>query len=176
MLRQTLSDIEAVLRARWYFRNAKLGEHVRLWGRPCLHNDGTLVIGSCVRLVSTVTPLELGISPEGTLEIGDHTFINYGCSIAAMKSVRIGPRCNIGTYAIIMDNDFHRLEPERRNEQPQSKPVVLEENVWLGTRVTVLRGVTIGANSVIGAGSVVVNDIPPRSLAVGVPARVIRPL
>ena len=55
-------------------------------------------------------------------------------------------------------------------------PIVLEENVWLGSRVIVLRGVTIGAHSVIGAGSVVVNDVPARSVAVGVPARVVRAL
>jgi maltose O-acetyltransferase len=75
-----------------------------------------------------------------------------------------------------MDNDFHRLEPERRDERPLSAPIILEENVWLGARVIVLRGVTIGAGSAIGAGSVVTRDIPPRSLAVGAPAKVIRSL
>jgi maltose O-acetyltransferase len=68
------------------------------------------------------------------------------------------------------------MEPERRNEMPASAPIVLEENVWIGIRAIVLRGVTIGQGSVIGAGSVVVNDVPPRSLAAGVPARVIRTL
>jgi maltose O-acetyltransferase len=75
-----------------------------------------------------------------------------------------------------MDNDFHRLEPERRNERPESKPIVLEDNVWLGGRVIVLAGVTIGEDSVIGAGSVVTSDIPPKVIAAGVPARVIRGL
>jgi maltose O-acetyltransferase len=55
-------------------------------------------------------------------------------------------------------------------------PVILEENVWLGARVIVLPGVTIGAGSVIGASSVVIDDVPPRCLAVGLPARVIRQL
>jgi len=75
-----------------------------------------------------------------------------------------------------MDNDFHRLEPERRNERPDSAPIILEDNVWLGARVIVLKGVTIGEGSVIGAGSVVTKDIPPRSLAVGMPAKVIKTL
>ena len=165
----------AVLRARWYLRQATaLGARVRLWGCPSVQNRGRMLIGNRACLVSTVATLELVSEPGGTLEIGDSTFINYGCSIAASRSVSIGPRCNIGIYTIIMDNDYHRLEPERRNERPESAPIVLEENAWLGARVIVLKGVTIGTNSVIGAGSVVTHDIPPRSLAVGVPAKVIK--
>jgi maltose O-acetyltransferase len=76
----------------------------------------------------------------------------------------------------MMDNDFHRLEPERRDERPPSAPIVLEENVWLGVRAIVLRGVTVGAGSVVAAGSVVSRDVPPRVLVGGVPARVIRQL
>ncbi len=175
-LTDIVSDMLAVLRARWYLRNAELGPKVRLWGRPVIHKGGRLVIGERARLVSTVVPLELAVAPGACLEIGAGTFINYGCSIAATELVRIGPRCNIGTYAMIMDNDFHRLEPERRQERPPSAPIILEENVWLGGRVTVLSGVTIGTGSVVGAGSVVTKNIPPRSLAAGVPARVIRHL
>ena len=167
----------AVLRARYYLRQAtSVGPKVRLWGRPSVRNDGRMIIGNRARLVSTITPLELVAGRDGTLEIGEGVFINYGCSIAASKLIRIGPNCSIGTYVIIMDNDFHRLEPERRNERPESMPIILEENVWLGARVIVLRGVTIGAGSAIGAGSVVTRDIPPRSVAVGVPARVIKTL
>lgn len=76
----------------------------------------------------------------------------------------------------MMDNDFHSLKPEGRTEQPDSALIFLEENVWIGARVIVLRGVTIGRGSVVGAGSIVNRDIPPRSLAVGVSARVIRKL
>jgi maltose O-acetyltransferase len=77
---------------------------------------------------------------------------------------------------MMMDNDFHRIEPDRRDEMPDSAPIVLGENVWVGGRVIVLNGVTIGRDSVIGAGSVVSSDIPPRSVAAGVPAKVIRAL
>ena len=165
----------AVLRARWYFRKAtSLGLRTRLWGRPSVQNYGTMIIGNRVRFVSTMAPLELYAGTQGRLEVGDSSFINYGCSIAAQQLVRIGSRCQIGTYVIMMDNDFHEIEPERRNEMPASLPIILEENVWLGARVIVLRGVTIGAGSVIGVGSVVTKNIPPRSLAVGVPAHVIR--
>jgi maltose O-acetyltransferase len=135
-----------------------------------------MVIGSRVQLVSTTATLELVTLAGGTLEIGDRTLVNYGGSIAAAKLVRIGARCLIGTHAIIMDNDFHRIEPERRLELPESRPIVIGDNVWIGARVIVLGGVTIGDDSCIGAASLVTEDIPPHSLAAGVPARVIRSL
>jgi maltose O-acetyltransferase len=163
--------------ARWYLRRAtSVGTRVRLRGRPIVLNRGRLLIGGRVQLVSTAAKLELVVFPGGTLEVGERTLLNYGGSIAAADSIRIGSRCLIGTHAIIMDNDFHRIEPERRLERPESKPIVIEDNVWLGARVTVLGGVTIGEDSCIAAGSVVVDDIPKRSLAGGVPARVIRAL
>ncbi|HMJ15575.1 MAG TPA: acyltransferase, partial [Polyangiaceae bacterium] len=165
------NDGRAVLRAQWYLRHAtSLGPLTRLWGTPAIRNEGTLIVGERVRLVSTVATLEMGVGPQGTLEIGKSTFVNYGTSIAALASVKIGPNCSIGTYCLIMDNDFHRVEPERRNELPESLPIAIEENVWLGARVMVLRGVSIGAGSVVGAGSIVTHDVEPRSLVTGMPA------
>lgn len=176
-LRRIWDDGRAVVRARWYLRKATtVGSRVRLRGRPIVSNHGRMLIGSRVQLVSTAAKLELVTAEGGTLEIGDRTLVNYGGSIAAAQSVRIGSHCLIGTHAIIMDNDFHRIEPERRYEMPESRPIVIEDNVWIGARVIVLGGVTIGEGSCIGAGSLVIADIPPRSLAVGVPAKVIRTL
>jgi acetyltransferase-like isoleucine patch superfamily enzyme len=176
-LRQLGSEGCAVLMARWYLRRAtSVGTRVRLRGRPIVVNHGRMVIGGRVQLVSTAAKLELVALPGGTLEVGERTLLNYGGSIAAAESIRIGARCLIGTHAIIMDNDFHRIEPEHRLEWPESRPIVIEDNVWLGARVIVLGGVTIGEGSCVGAGSVVVDDIPRRSLAAGVPARVIRAL
>lgn len=176
-LRELWQNGQAVLRARWYLRKAtSLGTKVRVWGKPVVQNWGTLHIFDRVRLVSTISTTEIVVGGSGRLEIGESTFINYGCSIAAEKLVQIGPRCNIGTYVIIMDNDFHRLEPERRQEHPESQAICLEENVWLGARVIVLPGVRIGKGSVIGAGSVVTKDIPARVVAAGVPARIIKEL
>jgi len=131
-------------------------------------------VGDNVRMVSTIATIELAVGAGGLLELGNGVYVNYGCSIAATQSVRIGANCSLGSHCMLMDNDFHSLEPERRHEMPPSAPIVLEPDVWLGVRVLVLRGVTIGARSVVGAGSVVTRDIPPRSLAAGVPAKVIR--
>lgn len=129
-----------------------------------------------MRIDSRVARTEIVVEQGATLEIGESAFINYGCSISANQLVRIGPRCNIGTFCMVIDNAFHELEPERRHLRPESKPIILEENVWLGGRVIVLPGVTIGRDRVIGAGSVVTHDIPAGVIAAGMPARVIREL
>jgi len=171
------SDARSSLAARWYLRDADVvGPRVRVRGRPVVKNWGRMVVGDRAQLVSTIATLELVTMKGGTLEIGSRTLLNYGGSIAAYERVTIGERCLIGTHAIIIDNDFHRMEPERRLEVPPSRPISIGDNVWLGARVIVLGGVSIGADSCIGAGSVVIEDVPPRSLAVGVPARVIRHL
>jgi maltose O-acetyltransferase len=172
-----VGDVSAVLRARYYLRSAEsLGPRVRLWGVPAVKNEGRLLIGDRVRITSTIATFELGVGPQGTMDIGSNVLINYGCSFGATKLVRIGDRCNIGTQCILIDNAFHELDPDLRDVQPESQPVILERNVWLASRVIVLPGVTVGENSVIGAGSVVTKDIPPNVLAAGIPAKVIRPI
>jgi maltose O-acetyltransferase len=174
--RRVWTDGRAVLNARWRLRTVEVGSSVRVWGRPVVACEGRLVIGDHVRLVATLTPIEFFVGRSGVLEIGDRTFINYGSSVGAMERVTIGARCNLGSDVIILDNPLHRLEPERRLEVPPSQPVTIEDDVWLGSRVIVLPGVTIGAGSAVGAGSIVTKSVPPRSLAVGVPARVLREL
>jgi acetyltransferase-like isoleucine patch superfamily enzyme len=74
---------------------------------------------------------------------------------------------------VILDSAGHYVDFSQRRERPPAKPVVIEESVWLASRVMVLPGVTIGRNSQIAAGSVVTSDIPADSLAAGVPARVL---
>ncbi len=170
-------NTQAVLMAKWYLRQATyVGGKARIWGHPAISNYGELVVGERFRLVSTVATTEVAVGVNASLEIGESVFINYGCSIGVQEKIIIGSNCNIGTFVMMMDNSFHCLEPERRLERPESAPIILEENVWLGGRVIVLPGVRIGAGSAVGAGSVVTKDIPPRSLAVGVPAKVIRDL
>lgn len=172
-----LANAVAVSRARWYFRRAEsVGTRCRVWGRLHAIIDGRLIVGERLQLLSRPWRTDLFVGPEATLEIGDRVYINHGCSIGASKLIRIGSRCNLGTQVQLMDGDWHRLEPERRHERPEPRPIVLGENVWLGARVIVLSGVTIGDGSVVGAGSVVVSDIPERCLAVGSPARVVRQL
>lgn len=162
-----------VIAARLYLRRCtRVGSLTQVVGRPRISNSGTLIIGNHVRMHSTIVPVELAALDGGTLEIGDRTFINYGVSISAHEHVRIGKQCLIGTYVNIMDNAWHDIVD--RSRTPPSQPVLLEDNVWLGNRVIVLPGVTIGHDAVIGAGSIVTRDIPPRSVAVGNPAHVVK--
>jgi acetyltransferase-like isoleucine patch superfamily enzyme len=73
-----------------------------------------------------------------------------------------------------MDNDQHDIA--NHTEVPQSEPVIIEDRVWIGSKVVILPGVRIGSRAVIGAGSIVTKDVPPRCVAAGNPARVIRRL
>jgi maltose O-acetyltransferase len=91
--------------------------------------------------------------------------------------VRIGARALLGSEVTIYDSDFHDLNPDRRRDgQPRMGAVELGENVFIGDRVTILKGVTIGSDSVVGAGSVVTRSIPSGVIAAGNPARVLGPI
>ena len=109
------------------------------------------------------------IFPNGHLVLGNNSFINSDCKIRCHKNIVIGDDCAISHDCIIMDSDAHYLEGDNH-----TKDVVIEDKVWIGSRVTVLSGSRIGTGSVIAAGSVVNGDIPEYSLAAGIPARVIR--
>ena len=147
---------------------------VRLRGRIHYSGCGEVVLGEGVSFNGTVVPIELVTYTSGRIEIGNHTFFNYGSSIAARASVKIGSYCLLGHYTFVMDNDQHDIV--RHTELPQSDPVIIEDHVWIGSKAVILPGVRIGSRAVIGAGSIVTKDIPPRCVAAGNPARVLRHL
>jgi len=133
---------------------------------------GRLEIGNRVRIHSYLARTELNVGPGARLVVGDDTFINNGVVLSCRGEIRIGARCQIAPQVVIMDNDYHGVE--NRGEVPPASPVIIEDDVWLATRVTVLRGVTIGRGAVAAAGAVVTKDVPPYTLVAGVPARAIR--
>ena len=113
------------------------------------------------------------------LRIGDNTNVGYGTVLSVAREINIGKDTLIAPYCLIMDSDDHPVdENARRAREPVRKedvlPVRIGNNVWLGTRVVVLKGVSIGDNSIIGANSVVGKNIPPNCIAMGFPARVIK--
>jgi lipopolysaccharide O-acetyltransferase len=111
------------------------------------------------------------------LSIGDLTTIQPYAHIGAAESVRIGRGVAIASSVYISDHDHDWCDPGEPaifNERLRTAAVEIGDFVWLGERAIVLKGVTIGAYSVIGAGSIVTRDVPPYTLAVGAPARVIR--
>ena len=112
---------------------------------------------------------------ESEITIGNNVAINNGFSAVAFSKITIHDNVLIGINCSIIDNDGHSLLiAERNNGMPNIATVTVEENVFLGDNVTILKGVTIGENSVIGNGSIVTKDIPENVIAAGNPARVIR--
>jgi acetyltransferase-like isoleucine patch superfamily enzyme len=106
------------------------------------------------------------------ISLGKRVFINSGCRFQDQGGITIGDDCLIGHNAVIATLQ-HDIAPTRRSDLIPS-PVVIGRNVWLGANVTVLPGVTIGDDAVIGAGSIVTKYVPARTIAVGSPARVVR--
>jgi maltose O-acetyltransferase len=106
--------------------------------------------------------------------IGARTFANWGLISLDVAPVTIGDDVQIGPNVQLL-TATHPIEPgPRRDKWEGSKPIVIEDNVWLGGGVIVCPGVTIGADTVVGAGSVITRDLPAGVVAVGNPARVVR--
>lgn len=106
--------------------------------------------------------------------IGDHVYANFNLTIVDDGECRIG---NYVMFApnVVISTTGHPIYPPMRDKGAQfSLPVVIKDHVWIGSNVTIMPGVTIGENSVIGAGSVVTRDIPDNVVACGVPCRVLR--
>lgn len=107
------------------------------------------------------------------LAIGRNVFINQNCTIYDLGGVDIGDDVLIGPNVSIITSG-HPLEPSQRHAAVVAKPIRIERNVWIGSGATIIGGVTVGENSVIGAAAVVTRDVPPNTLVGGNPARVIR--
>jgi acetyltransferase-like isoleucine patch superfamily enzyme len=116
--------------------------------------------------------VRLEVGKGAIIRIGNGTYLNRGTTVVAHDRIEIGKHCKIAWDVVIMDTDQHVI-PQMEN---RNLPVVIGDDVWIGCRVIILKGVTIGARSVIAAGAVVTKDIPPDSVAAGVPARVIQSL
>lgn len=175
MLKPLTAKTLEVVNGRYCLRTcSRIGRYVRVMGHPYVRNQGVMTIGDRVIIQSTTVRCELVAYRGGRLEIGPRTWIGYGCSIAARRSVHIGADCLLGPYTNILDNDYHDVYDHR--VAPESRPVTIGNNVWIGTRVIILPGVTIGDDAVIGAGAVVTRDVPARTVAAGNPARVLREL
>ena len=183
---RTLSGMRATLRCRLW--KIQLGKAVVFEGMPILYRgpDTTLVIGDQTHLLSARSSNLAGINRPcylSTLHAGASLRLGRRCGlsgtvISAAVSITLGDDVLCGANTTIIDNDFHHTDPTRRMDHRDvpAAPIVIEDNVWLGMGSIVLKGVRIGKNSVIAAGSVVVRDIPANVIAGGVPAQVLKSL
>lgn len=163
------------------FLKIDIKKHCNFNGKPIIHKipNSTIIIGNNCRFISKTNGYNLiGINRPciiathqvgAVIEIGEKSGFS-GTVIGAFKNVKIGKNVKCGANTLITDSDWH-LDDTRSGEP---KPVIIEDNVWLGEGVKVLKGVRIGKNSVIGAGSVVTKCIPPNVVAAGNPCKVIK--
>lgn len=162
-----------VVRRAWYrlrFPSLTIGDDVRFVGRIRVKGRTTVVLGDRVRVRKTVR-----INGGGVVRVGADTLLN-GSWIIAETAVEIGERCLISD-AGLMDTDFHNLEPELRHDPPSERtraPITVGTNAWIGAQALVLKGTSIGDDSVVAAGAVARGDIPERVVVAGNPAVVVR--
>lgn len=148
-----------VIRAAVLFRGCELGELVNAQGHVRVTAEGRIRLGDRVQLSGGMIPTELVCRSGGELTVGARTLFSYGGSVDATRSIRIGERCMFGSMVRIRDAGERGIAP-----------VVIGDDVWVAYGAIIEPGVTIGRGSVVSAGSVVLADIPPFSLASGNPA------
>lgn len=148
----------------------------RVWASDPVAGESILreLLGGIGENTTVRAPIQIDYGTN--LTIGSRTFINFGLTALDVVPITIGDDVQMGPNIQLLA-PTHPLDSERRIAGWESgEPITIEDGCWLGGGVIVCPGVTIGRRSVIGAGAVVTRDIPPFSLAVGNPARVIRAL
>lgn len=150
------------------------GQGVQVFGPLYVQNVGHIQVGDNVVFRSSWhRPISLSVvDPSAHLVIEDNVLLNWGVTIGVLNQVTIGACSTIADDCIIYDTDWHSLNG--LDEQVPAIPTKIGRGVWLCARVIVLKGVTVGDNTVIGANSTVTHDLPGNVLAAGTPARVIR--
>lgn len=170
----------------WYeplFRSQceEVGERFFMEQLPYLTGRGLIFIGDGVRLSGKPS---IGFSnrleQRPVLKIGDGTFIGHGASFSVAESVTVGRHTLIAGGVAIRDFDGHPLDAQQRRTMPTPAegiaPVMIGDDVWIGSGATILKGVTIGDRSVVATQAVVTKDVPPDTVVAGNPARAIKSL
>lgn len=171
----------------WRLKGVKLGKGIKYYGfsKVCRYPKSAISIGDNCGFRSDKFSNLIGVNracilsthaENASISIGSGCGLS-GVTIGCAEAITIGNNVLLGANVVITDFDWHNADPLRRKEPCTSlKPVVIEDNVFIGLNSIVWKGVTIGKNSVIGANSVVTKSIPENCIAAGNPAKVIRPL
>lgn len=182
-----LNKIKRNIKKKLFYKYAEVGLNFSVGANSNCRADrtGCIKIGKNCEVLGSLLSME-----NGKIEIGNYTEIRASSFVGSVESIKIGSYVIISNNVRIFDNNNHPTEPETRKEMckngfygeawrwthSEHKPVIIEDNVWIGEKSTILKGVTIGEGAVIGCNSVVTKDIPPYSLAAGNPAKVVKSL
>lgn len=173
---------------RWLFRKKGIeyGSNLSVLGKIYVVGSGKISIGDNFLITSgfginAVSSNILGafhVEANASLNIGDNVGMN-STRIRVRNNVTIGDNVKIGAGALLIDTDSHPLNYLIRrssNDCTKSSPIIIGDDVWIGAQSIILKGVTIGARSIIGAGSVVTKSIPADCIAAGNPCKVVKKL
>jgi acetyltransferase-like isoleucine patch superfamily enzyme len=136
-----------------------------------MHPNSKLV---CKGHIQSFEAVRIECKKNAVLEIGDKTYINHDSEIRCREHISIGNNVSIAYNVLMQDSDYHTMCDELGNEKPQTLPIVIEDDVWIGAKAIILKGVTLGKGCVVAAGSVVTKSAPAYSLIGGNPARIIK--
>lgn len=157
---------------------ASVGKRLRIEHIPSISGTPKIYLGDDVYISGTIAIMAGRVFPNPELRIGNGSFIADGCEFAVAKSIEIGDDVLIAGGCSISDYSQHPLDPEKRVaviqvEPEEVRPVRIGNRAWLGRRATILPGVTIGEDAVVGACAVVTKDVPPGAICVGNPGRIL---
>jgi acetyltransferase-like isoleucine patch superfamily enzyme len=146
--------------------------HVELFGAPIsIGRFATVIATPDKKIRLSVWPDQAG---QGHITVGNYCLICPGVRISSAAGIRIADNCMIANGAYITDSDWHGIYD--RISFGKAIPVTIEKNAWIGDSAIICKGVTIGENSIVGAGAIVVDSVPANSVAAGNPARVVKRL
>jgi acetyltransferase-like isoleucine patch superfamily enzyme len=158
-----------------------LGEHHTIMKPWHVKISGPNIrIGKCATIIGEpYSPVKVGVwgrePGQGRIEIGDYVLLSPGIRISASDEIVIGDSVMMANGVHISDSDWHGLY-DRTERDARPAPVHIHDNAWLGDHCVILKGVTVGENSVVGANAVVTKDVPPNVVVAGNPARVVKEL
>jgi acetyltransferase-like isoleucine patch superfamily enzyme len=159
-------------------KRVQFGRDFRTNGRLVIKGPGRIVLGDGVNAWAHAEKnVLITYTPEAVIMVGGGTRLN-GAGLMAYTRIEIGPRCILGS-TLMLDSDFHPLDPNRRHDAHapvHCAPIIIGENVWLGGQSAVLKGVTVGENSVVAFRAVVAESVPPNVVVAGNPARIVKTL
>jgi acetyltransferase-like isoleucine patch superfamily enzyme len=151
-------------------RRIQIGTGLLGNGRLRIRGPGQTILGAGVNAWSHAEVNQLVTTqPQARIRIGPNVRLN-GCTLIAAAAIDVGADCVLGS-CFIRDH-----EPGQGPLHPPARPIVLEDNVWVGGQAAIMPGVRIGKNSVVGIHAVVFEDVPPDRIVAGNPARVVRPV